>query len=157
MISVWNIIPFEKDRTTFQMVCYSRTFFTGTTRKAVSYSLFDRIFLNFCKWQTTFTSETEWDGKKKFGIIEQKFAFSSSAEISFLTSWFPSFTWTNEVRSFSACCNKGDVLYVQASFGQTGSKPVNKKCMYSPVEVELKRLIYVRRKFRQNKNGPVPT
>ena len=88
------------------MVCCSRTFFTGTTRKAVSYSLFDRIFLNFCKWQTTFTSETEWDGKKKFGIIEQKFAFSSSAEISFLTPWFPGFTWTNEVRSFSACCNK---------------------------------------------------
>ena len=106
--------------------------------------------LTFCKWQKTLTSETEWDGKKKFWIIEWKFAVSSSAEISFLAPWFPGFTRTNEVLyvqagfglvslaavfSIVVCGEERCVTILktaarETSFGQTGSKAVNKKCIH---------------------------
>ena len=93
-------------------------------------------------------SETDWDEKKKFGKCNGNLRLARALRSSSTPPGFFYFRRTNDVRSFAACFNIGDVLHTQAGFGQTRSPVMgywsdriktSQKEAFPLVEVELKR------------------
>ena len=93
-------------------------------------------------------SETDWDEKKKFGKCNGNLRLARALRSSSTHPGFFYFRRTNDVRSFAACFNIGDVLHAQAGFGQTRSPVMgywsdriktSQKEAFPLVEVELKR------------------
>ena len=113
----------------FKMVSCSRKFFyRNHTKSSVPFIFLPDFPQTFFKWQTTLTSSL-WNRVGRKEII-----FQNRMEIcGYLARWSllpcPLVSFTLRKQTTSGLLQRvaiGDVLYAQAGFGQTGSKPVKK-------------------------------